>query len=346
MKTFLFFFSLFITVAASAQTSAEFLEKAKDAAKDADFKKALFFVKGGLAKDPRNWELNEAAGVFWAALQNGDSAFVYMDRAILVNPSYYDLYVNRAKIFGMAKLYDRALADFETALSLNPPDTAKVDIVSMAALMKYEAGDYAGAVKDMDWVIDRASGPFLAGMYYGRGIMKFRHNDYPGAYADYTRSYALDSANINLLDDFSALCVKQDKLEEAIRLCRRLILFDPAHENAYPRLGFALQMAGRYKESNEALDMAIAQNPKAPYPYSNRAYNKMKLGDLEGAMKDVNLSLRLDRTNPYAYRNRGLIYLAMGDKIQACGEFRMALDLQFTQKYGNEVQELYKTTCP
>jgi len=345
MKTLLLFFSLFIVTLANAQTSDELLNKATEIAGKGDFKKALSIINSGLAKDARNWKLNEAAGVFWVMQGRPDSALVYMDRAILFNPSLYDLYMGRAKIYYIGKANDKARADFEMALTLDPPDSVRFEAISTIALIKYEANDYDGALQDMGWVIDHSSGEMRYRSYFGRGMMKSQHNDLQGAYADYKSGYALDSSVVYMLDEFSALCVKLEKWDEAIRLCRRLIVLEPAHVNGYPRLGYSLQKAGRYKESNEALDMAIAQHPKEPYPYSNRSYNKMKLGDLEGAMKDVNQSIRLDRTNSYAYRNRGLIYLAMGEKVQACGEFRMALDLGFTKNYGNEVEELYKTTC-
>jgi tetratricopeptide (TPR) repeat protein len=86
-------------------------------------------------------------------------------------------------------------------------------------------------------------------------------------------------------------------------------------------------------------------DPKEPLAYNNRAYCKFKLGDLKGALADVNQSLALYPANSYAYRNRALIYLAQKKMKSVCEDVQEALRLGFSGMYGDEMEKLQQQYC-
>ncbi|MEL6254371.1 MAG: hypothetical protein AAFR87_20350 [Bacteroidota bacterium] len=86
----------------------------------------------------------------------------------------------------------------------------------------------------------------------------------------------------------------------------------------------------------------------APYEalaFSNRSFSRLKVGDLKGAMKDVEKSLKLYSGNSYAYRNRTHIYLEMGKRDKACEDLFEAEKQGFSKIYGPEVQKLIIFNC-
>ncbi|MGL4596548.1 MAG: tetratricopeptide repeat protein, partial [Bacteroidia bacterium] len=124
--------------------------------------------------------------------------------------------------------------------------------------------------------------------------------------------------------------------------------FNIDSSNIYTRhnLVYIARFTGNYKRAVEvSTDESIENTPMKAFSYNNRGYAKMKLGDLEGAEKDMMLSRKLDPKNSYVYYNLGLLYLEKKNKTQACAYFQQALALDFTKMYGNDVQKMIDLHC-
>ena len=83
-------------------------------------------------------------------------------------------------------------------------------------------------------------------------------------------------------------------------------------------------MLGRYAEGIEDFTTAISIDPNFAFPYANRGYCRMHLGQLEDGYEDVERSLLLDPQNGYAYRNLGFYHLLKKEKSLALDHFREA----------------------
>lgn len=81
------------------------------------------------------------------------------------------------------------------------------------------------------------------------------------------------------------------------------------------------------------------------FALNNRSLVKMKLMDIVGAMKDVNLSIGLDPQNPYAYRNRALIYLQLSKTDSACLDLKKSIQLGFSDPQSSEIDSLLNFLC-
>jgi Flp pilus assembly protein TadD len=88
--------------------------------------------------------------------------------------------------------YQRAIADYDQAISLNPNDANTYNNRGKA---KYKLKDYSGAVADYDQAI--SLNPNDASAYNNRGIAKYELKDYPGAIADYTQAIRINSNDAN-----------------------------------------------------------------------------------------------------------------------------------------------------
>jgi len=91
---------------------------------------------------------------------------------------------------------------------------------------------------------------------------------------------------------------------------------------------------------------AIKQNPNYSFAFNNRGWSRFKLGDTNGAIKDIDLARSKKPDNPYIYRNLGIIALEKKDVRGACTHFQHALELGFTALHGDEVERLVKEHCP
>ncbi len=86
-------------------------------------------------------------------------------------------------------------------------------------------------------------------------------------------------------------------------------------------------------------------NPNNPIALSNRAYSKLKMSNIDGAISDINKSIELMQSNAYAYMIRGRIYLSLNKIENACVDFTIAKNLNFLEQYGTEVDKLISENC-
>ena len=76
-----------------------------------------------------------------------------------------------------------------------------------------------------------------------------------------------------------------------------------------------------------------------------RGYSKYKLKDFQGAISDINQSIKKDATNSYAYKNLALVCIALDSLEPVCGHLEKAASLGYKDKYGDDVEDLINEWC-
>jgi tetratricopeptide (TPR) repeat protein len=96
-------------------------------------------------------------------------------------------------------------------------------------------------------------------------------------------------------------------------------------------------------ESLEENIPKLAQAMPAP-DYNIRAFVKYNLGDIQGAITDLNEAIRLNPADTLAYNNRGMMKSELGDKQGAIADFNEAIRLNpdFAGTYYNRGFMKYK----
>lgn len=139
-------------------------------------------------------QLHYNRGIEWAAKNNYDRAIADYDVSIKLNPRVSDVFFNRGNAWGSKGDHDRAIADYDAAIRLNPKDASSYAGRAFELTAK---GEYARAVADYDTAIQfnpKSSGTLLA-----RGRVRLYSGDYPRAVADLEQSLKLD------YNDYTAL---------------------------------------------------------------------------------------------------------------------------------------------
>jgi len=96
--------------------------------------------------------------------------------------------------------------------------------------------------------------------------------------------------------------------------------------------------AHRFDSAIANYNRAIALNPHEWETLSNRGASKAQLGDLQGGLNDLTLSLSGDSANAAAWTNRALIYSLMSQHENAISDYRRAL--QRTPKADNLINAI------
>jgi lipoprotein NlpI len=139
-------------------------------------------------------ELHVSRGVEWAAKSDYDRAIADYDAAIRLDPKYRDAFHNRGTAWANKGDHDRAIADFDAALRLAPQDAATLHARGVEWMVK---GDYSRAISDFDAAL--GFDPKVGDIHFSRGRARFYAADYPRAIEDFERAYKTQPS------DYSAL---------------------------------------------------------------------------------------------------------------------------------------------
>lgn len=102
----------------------------------------------------------------------------------------------------------------------------------------------------------------------------------------------------------------------------------------FPRAAYPWRMSGELKHKSGDLqgalkdyNMTISLRPRYADSYINRGNVKKSMGDVQGAMADFATAVRLNPNDPLAYNNRGALRMRTGDLTGATADFNKAMQL-------------------
>jgi tetratricopeptide (TPR) repeat protein len=107
----------------------------------------------------------------------------------------------------------------------------------------------------------------------------------------------------------------------------KLLKLQPKNAYANSNIAFVHQEQSKFEDAIEYYTKAIESDPFWIYPYWNRGYCKLQLGDFENAYWDLYHAHQMDPSNNYCWRNLGLYYLAKNELDNALVHFEEALKL-------------------
>ena len=171
------------------------------------------------------------------------------------NPADFNALANRAIGFRVRGEYDRAIADFDAAVGINPGIAG----LYLERGLAYEAkGEHLPAIRDFSEAIER--GPKLVQAHFGRA-MAYQANG---------------QRDLSIAD-----------MDNAMRLDRNLVA------GLYMQRGNELRAIRRYDEAIAAFDRTIEINAAWPLAWCGRAASFDDKGDSERAAADYRKCLEL-----------------------------------------------------
>lgn len=91
----------------------------------------------------------------------------------------------------------------------------------------------------------------------------------------------------------------------------------PQNPELLNNLGYYLTCMEQYQDAIPYLDKAIAHSATMAFAWNNRGLARIKTGNIQEGLQDIEHSLRLDPRNAYAYRNKGIYYLEQQQRAEA-----------------------------
>ena len=233
-------------------------------------------------------------------------AVEYFTRRLATKPSDTFALSMRAGAWQEQKEYDRALADYDACIRINPTSTSYNNRGVLWNIKK----DHEKAIADLSEALKLDPKSVIARV--NRGNAYRDRKDYDNALSDY---------------------------DEATRL-------EPRYAPAFYQRGYVLNLKKEYERAIKELTEDLRLDPHNPTAYYERgsAYRGMK--DNENAVKDLSEAIRLSPKYAAAYQLRGISERTLKRYADAVRDYEEAIRLspKFTNAYSAYAWLL--SSCP
>lgn len=310
MKRLFILFFISITAFQINAQEVSLREQAQQLADEGKYNDALNKINSLIIESPFVAEYHNFKATCLINLSQADKALTSMNFAIKMMPDTPYLYQTRGIILQAYGLYDQAIFDFTKIIELSENDKN-----------------------------------FQAVALSNRGNCKSSKMDFDGALVDLKAAETILPNDLAVMSNIAKTLDEMGKEDEAIKYLDKILEIDTGYVSAIVNYGFIFQNRDEHEKALEYFNKAQKLAPMEPFIYSNRAFSKLKLNDLQNAWRDINTSIQLNRQNSYAYKIRALISLAKKDMKAVCIDLENALKLGYKEQYGDEVDKLKAEHC-
>lgn len=263
---------------------------------------------------------------------NYGKAIQLFNRAIAINPTISEFFLQRGCAFSEIQFYDEAFKDFEKAKELNPKDER---IYYCLAHSFHNMGMNSRALTFINEAISLA--PDEVNYYERAKIFEYLWNE-EKAISDYTRAIELDEGYTLAYESRGDIFYRKQKFSKALEDYNKLVSIEPKNGTHYYECGTAYQAIGDYSQALVNYNKAIELIDNEPIFFYKRALTYLHLQDYEQALKDLNRSLELEKYYVSLYNTRGCLYLHIQNYEQAVEDINQAIrvDRSRVQRLGEQ----------
>ena len=206
-------------------------------------------------------------GLAWAKKNETDKALADYNSSLKINPDYQNAYISRGNALKLKNRPDDAIADYDKAIKLDPPK---------AGLAFYNRGnswrdknENEKAIADYNQAISLM--PQYVNAYVARGNIYKTKTEYDKAMADYDKAISINPATANLAYyNRGVTWRKKSEPEKAIADYNQYISMSPKDPDGYVARGNIYSDKKDYAGAIADYDRALAIDPKNALAASNR----------------------------------------------------------------------------
>lgn len=292
---FFLLFSIFYSHVLSQDNATDFYERGYRYL-SIDKSKAIKYLTKSIELDDKNPDAFFHRGITYFKKDQFDSALADFDRVKVLNPDMTIIEMYKGFTYRNQGSFEKALESFSNYISQHPTDTSAYSYI-LRGKMKYELGDFDGAVNDYDMVTKLR--PFEEKYNYYKFI----------AYRDAGMQQA------------------------ALKCVSKLIQVNPDFYGYYFYKGQLFQNMNFYDSAVYMYNVAIIKNYQNSDSYYYRAQAYQELDKYEKAIEDYNTAIALNKNDGSYYSGRGNCKHLMGDKNGACEDWNEAGELGYYEDF-------------
>lgn len=245
---------------------------------------ALVYFNRTLALEPKGVEAYVDRGIVYDKLGKADSAMADLNKAIELAPEYGKAYFNRGLAYARRGDYDRAIVDYNKAFDLN-------------RLMKKFFNTYRNMFNSMEGLennnaIDCSLTTFTIGVYLERGDAFQNKGDYGRALADFNSALKLDSKCLETYLHRGSTYGEMGDYERALADLNKAVELNAYFGRTYALRGSVYFNKGDCDQAIKDCNKAIELKPKDANAYYTKALACEKIGRVKEAVEAIKYSIQ------------------------------------------------------
>lgn len=275
-------------------------------------------------------------GRVYIDLEKPAQARTDLDRAIALDPGYFDAWDRRGYLDLLAKDWKAAVSDYTRAIAINPHNyktynnracayralndqkSAAKDVEIARTLAKASNSEKDEEIIDQMIAAERTAGPRAAIAYLEKQVDK---NGSYAVYINLARMYDKDAQHLKAQENYTrALALAKAPGRPATNIGTALGLRGTSYLAA-KKYDLAIkdfsEIIDRAPQKQVISTMTALLKQQGAWAHQMRARAYLAQGEKARAMKDAERLIALEPDAPIVYKLRGEIYAAMGDKVKA-----------------------------
>lgn len=230
-------------------------------------------------------------------------------------------YMNRADAWAGKKEFRKALADYATAESMIG---GAPELLTRRGKVYLDLKDYPKARKDFAAAVAEEPGKTLA--LQGLGNACFYQNDFDCAEDAYKRAIESDPGKINIYDSLCNVYLRKEMREKAAETLEKALERAPEREDLRDKLVRLQRASGDAAGTEKSLTPAINSGKAGALDYFKRGEARLEKNDYRGAEADLKeaLKLRPEEEMPAVYL--ALALLGSGRRSEALEIFSSVVE--------------------
>ena len=197
------------------------------------------------------------SGLAQGSLKQYKQAIADYNTAIDLDPKYARAYNNRGVAYDALGQYEQAIADYNTAIELDHDPLARP--YNNRGWAYRNLGQYERAIEDYNTAIDLD--PEYATAYNNRGNTYRRLEDYEAALADYGRAIELNPDNARFYNSRGIVYEKEKQFTLAIADYQEALKLDPDYYYAHNNLAGCYLALGQLQQASHHFAQRITGSP-------------------------------------------------------------------------------------
>lgn len=298
-QLFVALFFIFFSFHASAQQDHESLDKLFNRAYhylSVDKNKAIDLLNQCIEQDSTFVNAFYHRGITFFKLGKYELALADFEKAQDLSPDQSIIWMYKGFTYRNLGEADRALDCFSNYISENPTDTSAYSYI-LRGKVKYELGDFEGAVNDYDLALKLE--PFEEKYQYYRFVSLFEAKAY----------------------------------SRALKAVDRLLEINPDFYGYYFYKGNVLYEMSNYESAVDMYNIAVIKNYQNADSYYKRAEAYFELKEYHKSIEDYNTAIVLKSNDGTFYSGRGNSKYALGMKHEACEDWNEAGGLGYYEDF-------------
>jgi tetratricopeptide (TPR) repeat protein len=251
-----------------------------------------------------------------------DAAIAEFTTAIRLNPKDPSAYLERATALTFKQEDERALADLNEALGLDPKNARARN---NRGIQYQEKGDLDRAIADFSEAIQ--ADPGFTRAYYNRGAALVTKGDLDAAIRDFDAALRIDPTVAGGYVDRGNAYLQKGDHKRAVADFDVAIRLDPEDVDAYNGRAYAYAAQGDLDRAIADFSTVVQKAPDAWIAFMNRGNLYLQTNKVDLAIKDLNEAARLNPHEPSVFLNRGMAFKKKDELARAIADYSEAVRL-------------------